>query len=143
MYCSPKYQFGLFGSLFFIGVVVSSLFFPPLADQAGRRPIALIGITLQAVASLCLFFSSSLYFTYVLIFLMGIAMAPRFFVGYVFSMEFLPQKSTGMATSITLGIDGLVLMWSSLYFMMIDNHWKTLYGCAVFATFATIIITYF
>lgn len=91
---------------------------------------------------MCLLFSTSLQFTYAMIFIMGMAMAPRFFIGYVFSMEFLPQKKTGMATSITLGIDGLVLMWSSLYFMYVDNHWKSLYTCAVVATFFTIIITY-
>ena len=143
MYCAPKFQFGLFGSLFFIGVVLSSLIFPPLADKVGRRPIALIGVLMQALASVGLLFSTSLYFTYAMIFIMGMAMAPRFFVGYVFAMEFLPQKSTSMATSITLGVDGLVLMWSSLWFMMIDNHWKTLYGCAVVATWFTILITYF
>lgn len=32
MTCSPKYQFGLFGSLFFIAVVISSILFTPLAD---------------------------------------------------------------------------------------------------------------
>ena len=32
MHCAPKVKFGLFGSLFFIGVVTSSLFFPPIAD---------------------------------------------------------------------------------------------------------------
>ena len=141
MQCAAKFKFGLFGSLFFIGVVISSLIFPPLADQVGRRPIALIGITMQAVASIGLLFSTSLIFTYSMIFVMGMAMAPRFFVGYVFSMEFLPQNYTAMATSITLAVDGLVLMWSSLYFMFIDNHWKSLYACAVVATFFAIAIT--
>ena len=46
-----------------------------------------------------------------------------------------------MATSVTLGIDGLVLMWSSLYFMFIDNHWKSLYTVATVATFITILLT--
>ena len=141
MSCAPKVKFGLFGSLFFIGVVTSSLIFPPIADEIGRKPIALTGITIQAVASLCMLFSTSLYFSYALVFFMGIAMAPRFFVGYVYAMEFLPQKYTGMATSVTLGIDGLVLMWSSLYFMFIDNHWKSLYTVATVATFITILLT--
>lgn len=143
MHCSPKVKFGLFGSLFFIGVVTSSLFFPPFADQIGRRPIALIGVTIQAVSSLLMLFSKSLYFSYALVFFMGIAMAPRFFVGYVWAMEFLPQKNTGTATAITLGVDGLVLMWSSLYFMLIDRNWKSLYTIATIATFLTILLTYF
>ena len=88
-------------------------------------------------------FSKSLYFSYALVFFMGIAMAPRFFVGYVWAMEFLPQKNTGTATAITLGVDGLVLMWSSLYFMLIDRNWKSLYTIATIATFLTILLTYF
>ena len=34
-------------------------------------------------------------------------------------------------------------MWASLFFMLIDNHWKTLYGCVLVATFATLIATLF
>ena len=44
MTCAPKYQFGLFGSLFFIAVVISSLIFTPLADKYGRRPLVLSGL---------------------------------------------------------------------------------------------------
>ena len=90
MHCEPKVKFGLFGSCFFIGLVISSLIFPSLADSIGRQPITLLGVTIQALSSLCMLFSKSLYFSYALLFIMGIAMAPRFFVGYVYAMEFLP-----------------------------------------------------
>ena len=70
---------------------------------------------------------------------MGIAMAPRIFISYVLTMEFFPQKNTALATSLIMGIDGLVLMWASLYFMLIDNHWKSLYSIVVVVTFVTFI----
>ena len=47
-----------------------------------------------------------------------------------------------MATSITLGVDGLVVMWSALYFSLVDNDWKSLYAIATIATFITIFLTY-
>ena len=50
MTCSPKYHFGLFGSLFFIAVVLSSLLFPPLADKYGRKIVCLMGIGAACIA---------------------------------------------------------------------------------------------
>ena len=65
---------------------------------------------------------------------MGIAMPPRCFVTYVHVMEMLPKSKTAFATSINHGIDGLVLTWVSLYFMLIDNNWRSLYTIVVVAT---------
>ena len=50
MTCSPKYQFGLFGSCFFVAVVISSLIFTPLADKIGRRKVCLCGIIMACLA---------------------------------------------------------------------------------------------
>ena len=47
--CAPKYQIGLFGSLYFFAVVAGSLLFAPLADKIGRRPITLAGVALAAI----------------------------------------------------------------------------------------------
>ena len=107
--------------------MISSLIFPPLADKVGRRPIVILGIGLQALAGFVLLFSSSLKLTYCIVFAMGMAMAPRVFVTYVHIMEMLPKSKTAIATSVNFGIDGLVLTWASLYFMLIDNNWRTLY----------------
>ena len=95
---------------------------------------------MQAVAAFALYLSPSLYFTFFLIVVMGIAMPPRVFVGYTYAMECLPKKNTPVASSIIMGMDGMVLLWSSLYFMFIDNNWKTLYGIVLIVTFATFII---
>ena len=61
-------------------------------------------------------------------------MPPRCFVTYVHVMEMLPKSKTAFATSINHGIDGLVLTWASLYFMLIDNNWRSLYTIVVVAT---------
>ena len=139
MQCAPKTKFGMIGSLYFIGIVISSFILPPLSDTLGRRPIVLLGVGLQAVASLILIFSKSLNLTYGLIFVMGVAMPARAFVGYVFTMEFFPKASTPIATSVLMGIDGLVLLWTSLFFMYVDRNWKSLYGIVIFMTFVTFI----
>lgn len=48
--CAPKYELGLFGSLFFAAVVLGSLIFAPLADKIGRRPVTLAGVLLAAIS---------------------------------------------------------------------------------------------
>ena len=37
--CAPKNEFGLFGSLFFFGLVISALILPRLSDSYGRKNI--------------------------------------------------------------------------------------------------------
>ena len=70
---------------------------------------------------------------------MGIAMAPRVFVTYVHIMEMLPKAKTAIATSVNFGIDGLVLTWASLYFMLIDNNWRTFYSIVAVTTLMAVI----
>ena len=70
--------------------------------------------------------STSLNYTYFLVFLIGFAMPPRVFVAYVYAMEFIPHKHTPTVTAVTLGIDGFVLLTASVAFMF-DKEWKDLY----------------
>ena len=79
-------------------------------------------------------YSKTVTLTYGLVFAMGIAMAPRVFVTYVLIMELLPMSKTAIVTSVIFGIDGLVLTWCSLYFMFIDNNWRTLYSIVAVTT---------
>ena len=63
MECSPKYQFGLFGSLFFSAVVLSSIIFPPLADKLGRKPIGIIGLSIHLIFGLLTLMTKSMVAT--------------------------------------------------------------------------------
>lgn len=49
MTCATRYEFGLFGSMFFFAVVISSLLFAPLGDKLGRKVIVLVGMILCAI----------------------------------------------------------------------------------------------
>lgn len=39
MYCASSFEIGFFGSCFFVGMMVASLVFPPLADIYGKKII--------------------------------------------------------------------------------------------------------
>ena len=140
MACSPKYHFGLFGSLFFVAVVLSSLLFPPLADKYGRKIVCVAGIGVACITQTILLFSTSRQFTYVLIFILGLAMAPRIFVGYIYAMEFLPRDKTQQVTAVIMGNDGLVMVIATLWFMFISKHWKTLFLTATIISYLCFII---
>ena len=92
------------------------------------------GLALAALTQTVILFSTSRQFTYVLIFMLGLAMPMRVFVGYIYAMEFLPSEKTTFVTSLTLGIDGFMMGVSALWFMLISNNWKTIF------TFATILV---
>lgn len=75
-------------------------------------------------------FSTTKDLTYILIFIAGLTMPMRVFVGYIYAMEFLPLKNTELATAITLSIDGLGLALASFYFRFISKDWKGFIGLA-------------
>ena len=77
-----------------------------------------------------------------MIFCMGLAYAANIFVGYVLVMELLPESSTAVATSLTLGLDGLVLTWCSLFFMFISKNWKTLYVFPLISTYGAVLMVF-
>ena len=126
MQCSPKSAFGLFGMLYFVGVVLSSLTLQPLADKIGRRPIIIFGVGLQTICCLILLYSKSRTLTYGIVFIMGIAMPPKI-ISYVLVMEIFPKSSHAFTSALFFTFDGLVISWCSLYFMYIDNNWRSLY----------------
>ena len=127
MACASRYEFGLFGSLYFIAVVIGSLLFAPLGDIFGRKWIVTLGLSLCAVAQTATLVSPNKEFTYALIFLQGLSMPMRAFVGYVYAMEFLPLKKTQVCSAILMGFDGQVLVVAALWFLYVSKNWKTLW----------------
>lgn len=44
MHCFPKWKFGLIGTLYFLGYIVSSFITLPLSDHYGRKNLYLMGL---------------------------------------------------------------------------------------------------
>ena len=71
---------------------------------------------------------------------MGLAMAPRIFVGYIYAMEFLPRDKTQQVTAVIMGNDGLVMVLATLWFMFISKDWKTIFLAATLVSYLCFII---
>ena len=123
MQCAPKYQFGLFGSMFFFAVVLSSILLTPLADRFGRRPILLIGTAMNCITQTVMLFSESRQLTYGLVFILGLGMPMNVFVGYIYAMELIPANRTSYVSAVTMGNDGLVIAVASIWFQVVSKNW--------------------
>lgn len=126
MHCSEKVAIGLFGSLYFIAVCVSSLVLSPLSDRPsiGRKKVVLGCCILHIVCVIVQLSINNLQVAYVLIFLMGLAMPGRCIVGFIWGSEFLQARHVKFFTSFIFGLDGLCLCNASLFFKYISTEWK-------------------
>ena len=88
LHCEPPYRIGLFGSVIYFGAFFGSFILPRLADLKGRKPLFMTGIGIYSFAIVCIVLTNSLDFIYFLLFLGGISEAGRYYVGYVYMVEF-------------------------------------------------------
>jgi MFS family permease len=89
LYCTSSEDLGLLGTMFFAGAFVGSFFLPRLADIIGRRPIFMIGLSLYFCAVAGSIFCQNLYLCYFIIFVGGVAESARYYVAFVYCLEFM------------------------------------------------------
>ncbi len=111
--CIPKFNLGIFGSLYFVGYVVGALTFVRLGDIIGRKPVLLFGTTLFWLASIGTYFATNLYLMYFLTFLIGTFEMVRFSLAYLLMIELLPKDRRNKyyaACTITESIICLIIV---------------------------------
>ena len=86
--CAPKWQLGLIGAVFLVGIVVGCSTVTKLGDYYGHRPIYLVGLLMNflLVGVLCLL--RNVLGAYFCLFLLGISITARYYVGYTYNLEF-------------------------------------------------------
>ena len=129
--CAPKSEFGLFGSIYFAGAVISSLIVPRISDKYGRKLITIIGLMAHMVGATVILFSHSLKNSLTMILLIGFAMGGRCFVGYAFMTEHMRTKDASKVTSATFFVDSLGIFVASIYFKFISKNWQGLWAFAM------------
>ena len=100
------------------------------------------GLAVTLGAQTVMIFSTSRVFTYCLVFIFGLAMPPRVFVGYIYAMEFLPLDKTQSMTALLMGTDGLVPLMAALWFLFVSKNWKTLFVVATILIYLTLILVW-
>jgi len=92
LYCTDESKMGLIGSMFLIGCFVGSFILPRAADIVGRKPMFLLGICIYICVVIGTLFCHKLSVCYFLMFMGGISETGRYYVAYVYLVEFMPLR---------------------------------------------------
>lgn len=86
--CAPGWKLGLVGSLFLVGIVIGCSFITRLGDSYGRRVIYACGLAVNGTIIVVIVFSKSVILTYFCLFMLGISITARYYVGYTYNLEY-------------------------------------------------------
>ena len=131
LYCTESFEMSLIASFFLLGTFIGSFVLPRAADIYGRKPLFLIGLSIYIIDVICLYFVKELWQLYLLLFLGGISETGRYYVAYVYAIEFMPKKvqdSTGLYIFMVFGV---AMTYIALQFWFITkdcfvNNWIAL-----------------
>lgn len=109
--CEPKWKVGLLGSCFFIGVLLTIIIVPKLADVYGRRPLFLITMYVSIFAQIGIMIVEDLYWAYFFMILNGSTFAGKNVVGTNYLLEFQLKINRERVMSIKLAFSSIALIF--------------------------------
>jgi MFS family permease len=107
LFCTSEKAMGFIGSSFFIGCFVGSFILPRASDIYGRKPLFIIGLIIYVAVVVSSLFCSNLNFMYFILFMGGISETGRYYVAYVYAVEFMPKHfkdKTGLYIFVCFGV---------------------------------------
>ena len=115
---------GIIGSAYFVGLLVSMLVLPRIADLYGRKTPIIICQFIQLPTSCYLFVMSSWIELSICMALFGFALGGSIIVCSIYMQEFLPKRYRSIVLGATATIEGLILLFATLYFLYISKNWR-------------------
>jgi len=86
--CAPGWKLGLVGSLFLVGIVVGCSFVTKMGDKYGRRPVYGAGLFINGSIIIILLVQYNVYIAYMCMFMLGVSITARYYVGYTYNLEY-------------------------------------------------------
>ena len=123
LYCVSNFKISLFGSLFFLGFFISSLFVSRFADVYGRKPFFVWSGVLQLIAYSIAIFVVDLSARYAMLFFLGLALGIRTASEFPLFAELTPNSRQAFLFTVFNVFDGLNVAFSSIYFYWISKEW--------------------
>lgn len=108
--------------MFFVGTFFGSFILPRAADIYGRKPLFLIGLALYIFDVIMLYFASSLWQLYLLMFLGGVSETGRYYVAYVYCVEMMPKSVQDKTGLFIFLVFGCVMTYIGLQFWFITSN---------------------
>ena len=91
--CQPPGKIGLLGAAYMLGWAVSILWLPRLADIHGRALVYRVSMAAQTIMIGSVFFTTNINTMTLLLFVMGFFGSGSVTAGFVYLMEFIPEKN--------------------------------------------------
>lgn len=129
--CAQDSEIGSIGSLYFLGLAISSALVPPISDKYGRKWNFYICLLVQTVLYVMLFFSRNLYWTMKLYFMIGLCSGSFISVSTTYMNEFLPSASQNLITSLLNATDALIVLLHAFYYS-VNKNWVPIHIFGVF-----------
>ena len=123
LYCTSSADIGLIVTMFLVGCFVGSFMLPRAADIIGRKPIFILGLCIFICVVVTSLFCTSLYFCFFLLFMGGISECGRYYVAYVYLVEFMPEKDQDAAGLYIFMAFGFTMMFIAIQFWFIFDFW--------------------
>ena len=120
LYCTSSFKIGYIGSAFFAGTFVGSFILPRAADIYGRKPIFLLGLVIFIGVVVASLFDKSLGLCYFLLFMGGISETGRYYVAYVYCVEFFPKQMQANIGLAIFSCFGTAMVLIALRFWFIE-----------------------
>lgn len=124
LYCVSETAIGFIGSSFITGCFVGSFILPRAADIVGRKPMFLTGLVIFVAVVVASLFTTNLKFMYFLLFMGGISETGRYYVAYVYLIEFVPAKFQNNAGLYIFMVFGVVMTYIAMQFWFIVKYWQ-------------------
>ena len=115
----------LFSVSFLAGSLLGLIFFPRLADLAGRRTVYYLGVLIHVILVSTSFLVTNDSLFYGLVFFMGLEQVARYTVGYIYLSEFCCDKfQRPFVTTIVMFISSESAMICAIYFQSVAKRWE-------------------
>lgn len=123
MLCENEFKIGLIGSMYFVGVVLSTITAPPLADAYGRKLIVLGSNILRIIGLTGLIITDSLYAVYVFEVFVGFSFAGLVIVAISYMLEYQRKDWQDILVTVILVLEALSGIIITAWYQFIDKGW--------------------
>jgi len=97
-----------------------------LGDVAGRRPIFMLGVIMHIGFTIGLLWSTNPILTYGLIFIFGMSVTARYYVGYSYNLEMQPKSHYVLVSTSMFMFESFTYICICLYFWLVQGPWQYL-----------------
>jgi MFS family permease len=117
---------GLIGAMFLCGIVIGCMTLTRMGDVVGRKPIYMLGVVMHIGVMCGLILSKNAYFDFLLVFLFGMSVTARYYVGYAYNLEMQPKSHYVLVSTSMFLIESVVYITICLYFWLVQGPWQLL-----------------